>query len=136
MQITKQFRAEICHRLMEHPGQCKNLHGHSYLFEVTIEGGVWGKTGMVLDFKDLKQIIGNTLERWDHKTILHKEDPLLPVLEGMGIDCIPFCNHPTAENMAQQLAIIAQSRLGQFSKVVSIKVWETTTSYAEWRGTC
>jgi len=37
MRITKQYRTETAHRLMNYDGKCSHLHGHSYLWEVTAE---------------------------------------------------------------------------------------------------
>ena len=40
-------------------GKCNNPHGHghNYTLEVTVAGEVDSKTGMVLDIKDLKQLV-------------------------------------------------------------------------------
>ena len=38
MKIAKEFRWEMGHRLPEHFGLCKNIHGHSYKMIVEFEG--------------------------------------------------------------------------------------------------
>ena len=40
MRIGKLFKFEAAHRLPNHPGKCKNLHGHSYKLEVVVNGEV------------------------------------------------------------------------------------------------
>ena len=37
-QLTKQFRLEMAHALVGYDGLCNQIHGHSYLLEVTVEG--------------------------------------------------------------------------------------------------
>ena len=38
MKIAKEFNWEMGHRLPEHFGKCKNIHGHSYKMMVELEG--------------------------------------------------------------------------------------------------
>jgi len=40
MKIAKEFKWEMGHRLPEHFGQCKNIHGHSYKMLVEFEGEI------------------------------------------------------------------------------------------------
>ena len=47
--VTRCFTFEAAHQLPWHPGKCRNLHGHGYRLEVTVEGPV-NDDGMVLDF--------------------------------------------------------------------------------------
>ncbi|RMH06159.1 MAG: 6-pyruvoyl tetrahydropterin synthase [Nitrospirae bacterium] len=42
-------------------------HGHNYLLEVTLKGEVDAVTGMILNLYDLKQILTEFLEEFDHK---------------------------------------------------------------------
>lgn len=153
--VTKEFRAEIAHRLPDHPGACKFVHGHSYVFEVTVsrnhEDPVNKETGMVLDFKQLKEIMEAVIGPWDHSLILYRQDPLVErlgevVLEepvtvgealtapdlGIRLILVPFI--PTAENMANHIAVQIHQSLHPIRLFVeSVKVWETSTSFAEWR---
>ena len=53
---------EMAHVLKDYDGPCKNIHGHSYKLFVTVAGTPISdksspKTGMVMDFKDLKAIV-------------------------------------------------------------------------------
>lgn len=49
-------------------GKCAGTHGHNYVLEVTIAGEPAPETGMVMDLKALKDLIGETVvERFDHK---------------------------------------------------------------------
>lgn len=147
--VTKQYRAEIAHRLPNHPGKCKFLHGHEYLFEITVKASrnhlttdiqeVDEETGMVLDFKCLKSIIEEVVGPWDHSLILWAQDPLTYILADYckrddGINLILLSDIPTAENMAVEIACQMSAKLaGTYTQIQSVKVWETTTSFAEWR---
>lgn len=61
LRIMKRFRFEASHRLRFHEGACRNLHGHSYVLEVYVEGEEQTEgpaKGMVVDFKALKRAAG------------------------------------------------------------------------------
>jgi len=60
-------------------GKCNNPHGHghNYVLEVTIAGEPDPRTGMVLDLKELKEILQREiLDRMDHR-FLNYEVPEL-----------------------------------------------------------
>ncbi|HEY4512508.1 MAG TPA: 6-carboxytetrahydropterin synthase QueD [Candidatus Paceibacterota bacterium] len=69
--ITKRFNFEAAHQLPNHKGKCARLHGHSYLFEVTISGSIvtsGSSEGMVMDFAHLADIVEKEIiEKWDHQ---------------------------------------------------------------------
>ena len=48
-------------------GKCGSLHGHTYKIEVVIEGE--NKSGMIVDFAELKKSIKEALSFFDHKTL-------------------------------------------------------------------
>ncbi|MGZ4116332.1 MAG: 6-pyruvoyl trahydropterin synthase family protein, partial [Bacteroidia bacterium] len=61
IRVTKEFKFEMAHALLGHDGPCKNIHGHSYQLSVTLKGKPINdpsnpKTGMVVDFIDLKKL--------------------------------------------------------------------------------
>ena len=131
MEITKEFRAEIAHRLPNHPGRCANIHGHSYVFQVTVAGPL-DDDGMVLDFSVLKKHMEEIIDRWDHALLLFCDDPLLDVLRTVPMRIRRLGFIPTAENMARYIAgRLAGGKIPV--DVVAVKVWETATSFAEWR---
>lgn len=77
VRVTKQYRTETGHRLVNYEGKCAHLHGHSYLWEVTAEAPKLDERGMVVDFGDLKKAIKEAIEPLDHCMILSSEDPLV-----------------------------------------------------------
>lgn len=132
--VTKQITTETSHRIWNHSGACKNIHGHSYVFEVTIEGDVDSDTGMVCDFKSLKSIMQSTIGDWDHALILHNKDSFVWTIDTLGTKLIVVDWMPTAENMAADISrSISAHYRDTTDEVISVKVWETSTSCAEWK---
>jgi 6-pyruvoyltetrahydropterin/6-carboxytetrahydropterin synthase len=67
---VRRFRFEAAHRLPHHPGKCRELHGHSYLLEVTVERPVDATTGLAMDFADLKAIVRReVVDVLDHRYV-------------------------------------------------------------------
>jgi 6-pyruvoyltetrahydropterin/6-carboxytetrahydropterin synthase len=65
--VRRAFEFEAAHRLPEHPGKCRRLHGHSYRLVVAVEGRIDAATGMVIDFADLKRVVeSRVIDRLDH----------------------------------------------------------------------
>lgn len=118
--ITRRFSFDAAHYLPGHEGKCQNLHGHTYIFEVTvgrdslIEGG--SSEGMVIDFSDLKSIVNKlVVDPLDHQCL----NELLPY-------------RPTAENMANHFFEVMEPVLKGFDvDLVRVRLWESSDSYAE-----
>jgi 6-pyruvoyltetrahydropterin/6-carboxytetrahydropterin synthase len=110
--VTRCFTFEAAHQLPWHPGKCKNLHGHGYRLEVTVEGPV-GDDGMVLDFADVEAVVSReVIARYDH-TYLND-----------------FFENPTAELIAHDV----WKRLEAADlDVACIRLWETADSMVEVR---
>lgn len=125
---------EAAHRLPEHLGDCKNLHGHSYRVVLTIHGTVKSIDGMIIDFGTVKQLLKQVLGQLDHRVILRVDDPLCEVLRVFpaNIGLVLLNNTPTAENIAayifSQLYADLEDRLDSFRCVV--EVFETATNSA------
>lgn len=137
--ISKGHYISVAHRLMSHPGKCKNLHGHNYriVYHFTCDdySKVYNKTGMVMDFGDIKsKVIKEIEDAFDHKTILQDTDPLFEVLKQNGVSVIPFVFPPTAENMAASICSYVNSRILEECvgdiKCFLVEVWETENSRA------
>jgi 6-pyruvoyltetrahydropterin/6-carboxytetrahydropterin synthase len=140
---TKEMTFEAAHRLEEHDADCRYVHGHSYRLqvEVTRMSGTL-QDGMVVDFSDLKKAMKSVVDQYDHSLILDVNDPLHDVLQALNfqsrlretvfkIKSVPF--RPTAENMAYNFAKLIDEMLPEGTVIVSVKLWETANSFAEWR---
>jgi 6-pyruvoyltetrahydropterin/6-carboxytetrahydropterin synthase len=66
--LRREYRFEASHVLPRHPGKCRQLHGHSYRFIVTLRGPIEPVQGMVIDFGDLDAMVNeHVIERVDHR---------------------------------------------------------------------
>ncbi len=62
--ICKTFEVESGHLLSKHPGKCRFPHGHSRRIEVVLAADTLDERDMVCDFKALKQLAADFVERW------------------------------------------------------------------------
>ena len=111
------------HRLMDYQGKCRHLHGHNGRLEVTFRGSQVDSRGMVLDFGEIKRVLSRWVdESLDHRMILRRDDPAVPLLEQLGEPLLLMDSNPTAENMAR---LIFEFAAGQGLPVVGVRLWET-----------
>lgn len=126
--VTK--RLEFCygHRLLNYEGNCRYLHGHNAMVEIDIAADVLDHRNMVVDFSDVKRLVKAWVDReLDHRMILQKDDPLVPILQAQGEPLYLLDSNPTAERLAR--LILDQSRALGFN-VVAVRFWETPSSAA------
>ncbi|MGB5289061.1 MAG: 6-carboxytetrahydropterin synthase [Ignavibacteriaceae bacterium] len=132
MKIAKEFRWEMGHRLPEHFGQCKNIHGHSYKMLVEFEGDLDEK-GMIIDYYDVEKIINPIVEKLDHSFMVNKNDKtVLEFLEKMNSKKVVVEFQSTAENICNFiLGEVKKTNLPSNIKSIKVRVYETTHDYAE-----
>jgi 6-pyruvoyltetrahydropterin/6-carboxytetrahydropterin synthase len=132
MKIAKEFRWEMGHRLPEHFGKCKNIHGHSYKMIIELEGEV-GESGMVMDYYDVKKILGLVIEKLDHAFMVCKEDKeIISFLKKMKSKIVIVEFQSTVENICSYfLDEIKKISLPKNIKKVSVRIYETADDYAE-----
>ena len=83
---------------------------------------------MVLDFSDIKRAVSRWIdEHLDHRMILNRDDPIVPVLETLGEPMYLLDVNPTAENIARLIFDFARSK---GFPVVEVRLWETPCCYA------
>ncbi len=119
LSITGHFDA--AHAIREYPGECRNLHGHTWDVEVTVEGSELDEIGIVYDFKQLKADLGMVLGRYDHGYL--NEIPPFDVL------------NTTAENLARVIFDELAARVGEQVRVIAVSVWESPVAKITYRGT-
>lgn len=113
IKIESYFSA--AHYLRGYRGKCEELHGHNWKVEVTLEAKKPDKTGMVLDFKDLKAGLNQALEKLDHKCLNN-----LAYFKKV---------NPTSENIAQYIYNELKSEI---SRLKLVTVWENHNSCASY----
>lgn len=127
-------RIHFCygHRLLDYEGACAHPHGHNGLAEITLESDELDHRGMVVDFGDVKREIKAWIDdRMDHRMLVRKDDPLVEWLEEQGEPHWALDDNPTAEAIAR---LIHDHAAGQGYPVVEVRLWETPSSYATYRG--
>lgn len=132
MKIAKEFNWEMGHRLPEHFGKCKNIHGHSYKMLVEIEGELNDK-GMVMDYYDLRDVIDPIVEELDHSFMANEKDlPVVEFLEKMKSKRMIVDFDSTVENITTYfLNKIKNAKLPSNIKKLKVRVCETPDDYAE-----
>jgi len=114
------------HRLEHHAGLCYNLHGHNYVFEVTLAGNPDPMSGMVRDFSDVKRMLKEFLDPFDHAMILSSTDPARLVIPS-DMRLVLLSVSPTAENFAS----LVYNRLVDLGfSPVQVLVRETESGWA------
>jgi 6-pyruvoyltetrahydropterin/6-carboxytetrahydropterin synthase len=130
--VTREITFCYGHRLLEYDGKCRHLHGHNGRAEITLAGDALDRRGMVVDFGDVKRVVGRWIdEQLDHRMLLRHDDPVLPTLRAQGEPLFVMDVNPTAENIAK---LIFDYAAAQGLPVVEVKLWETESSYACYRG--
>ena len=130
--VTKQIHFCYGHRLLNYDGKCRWLHGHNGLVEITLAAEKLDERGMVYDFTIIKQVVQAWIdEHLDHKMILHRADPLVSTLQEHGDPPYLLDENPTAEAIAR---LIYEEAARQGFPVVEVRLWETPTSWAAYRG--
>jgi len=129
--ITKEVYFCYGHRLMNHPGKCRNLHGHSVKASISIKQETLNEQGMVCDFADVKDCVDGFInEILDHNFLLHKNDPIIPALLAQNEQFLAIDEHPTAEVLSK---MIYQHVKQQGFTVDQVVLWETASACACYR---
>jgi 6-pyruvoyltetrahydropterin/6-carboxytetrahydropterin synthase len=149
--IAKTFEVEYGHRLSKHPEKCRFPHGHSLRIEVVARGRRLDDNDMVCDYKALKMLVVDLVERLDHAMALNSQDPYREGLEKVGDRILLFDDQdPTTEVLARWLFDHIAARLAEDGCVETqsgaryevpdglelerVRVWETSKSWAEYVG--
>ena len=101
-------------------GKCNNPHGHghNYVLEVTVAGERDPVTGMVLDLKELKDILQREIiERMDHRFLNYE----VPELAGQ---------IPTCENIAQAIWRLLEPRIAP-GRLHRVRLYETPDLFVD-----
>ena len=131
--VTRRMHFSAAHRLHSDKlsdeeneqvyGLCNNPvgHGHNYDVEITVAGEPDPVTGMVIDLKELKDVVQRVIiDKMDHKHLNLQVDFMKDIV-------------PTAENIA---IAIWQQLDGQLpsGELYEIKLYETPRNIAVYRG--
>jgi 6-pyruvoyltetrahydropterin/6-carboxytetrahydropterin synthase len=144
--ITRRIEFDAGHRIPDHRSQCRNLHGHRYVLEVTVSGEVKNapgdpENGMVIDFGALKDILrAEVADPWDHAFLAFRGDAqvvellaAIPEHKTVLLDAIP-----TAENLAriaaERIAAALRAHYGDAVRLSHLRLYETPNCWADVSG--
>ena len=117
VRLSKTFRFEAAHSLPTFPEghKCRRLHGHSFRFDVIVEGEVEPARGYLIDYGEIKRAAEPIVKRLDH---YHLNE-------------IAGLENPTSEVLAKWIYDALKPSLPMLSAII---VHETCTSSCEYRG--
>tara|TARA_B100001094_G_C17968645_1_gene689156 strand:+ start:353 stop:742 length:390 start_codon:yes stop_codon:yes gene_type:complete len=113
--LTTFVEFSSAHILNGHDGACKRMHGHNWKVEVEVLGNKLDNIGMVIDFKEIRNMTNVVVDRLDHRFL-------------NDLDAFKEIN-PTAENIAEYIHSELTKLINDDNIIVkSIKLWETDKS--------
>jgi 6-pyruvoyltetrahydropterin/6-carboxytetrahydropterin synthase len=110
---------DAAHALVGYPGECRNLHGHTWDVEVVITGTKLDEVGIVYDFKTLKADLLKILDAYDHH-YLNEVPPFDAV-------------NATAENLARVIFGQLATSLPEGIALDEVSVWESPIAKLTYR---
>lgn len=119
MKVCKIFEWNAAHQLkLPYMSKCNNIHGHDYKIEIELEGGL-NEQGMIMDFSELKERVNKI--SFDHK-FLNEDLKYFKIYQ----------KNPTAEHLVNWIywQLVKMWKKNE-PKISRIRVWESSTSYAE-----
>ncbi len=146
--ICKTIEIENGHLLTKHPDKCRFPHGHTRKVEFVLEADELDENQMVCDFKIIRDVLGDWLDEFDHALCMNTADPAYEDFKARyGERVIGFDNQdPTTELLARTIFDHAQAALAAYAtrsdlryplaatvRLVRLRVWETSSSWAEYR---
>ncbi|KNE76316.1 6-carboxytetrahydropterin synthase Queuosine biosynthesis QueD, PTPS-I [Candidatus Burkholderia crenata] len=144
--ITRKLEFDAGHRIPDYRSQCRNLHGHRYVLEITLQGELVETEGapdrgMVMDFADVKALaMEHLVNKWDHAFIVYERDEVVrSFLEKMADHkTVVLDRIPTVENLAAEafriLSGVYNGHYGVDLKLKRVRLYETPNCWADVEG--
>lgn len=145
--ITKTLRFEMAHILSNYNGRCGNLHGHSYICNVTFSAenlGTVDEEGMIIDLNKVKEIANIVIDPMDHAFAYNENttDPYEKEVIELELKwnkrVVAFKTRTTAEEMSCYILtkineILEERGLYPKVKCSEIQLYETATGCANYK---
>ncbi len=145
--ITRKTNLDCGHRVMNEKMKCFNIHGHTYLTELTFSFENMEEIGYAIDFKEIKRVFVEFLQDYlDHGMILNpKDEKLIEITKDYGSKLWlmslngdgEYCN-PSVENIAKEvflsMAVIGSTLYGNSNtglKIHNVKIFETPNCWTD-----
>ena len=119
-ELTVERGFSSAHYLRNYKGKCENPQGHNYKVRITLCGSELDAAGLLLDFRDLKQVMRPVIDRIDHQ-MLNDLEPFTTI-------------NPSAENLARYFYQETNRQLSDMTsgrvRVKDCTIYETDTTTA------
>ncbi|MCX8124007.1 MAG: 6-carboxytetrahydropterin synthase QueD [Spirochaetes bacterium] len=124
--LTIEDYISAAHQLRGYKGKCENIHGHNWKVEVSVYGEKLNELGILIDFHDLKDMLKEVLQQFDHKNLNDVEE---------------FLNlNPSSELLSKIIYQKFDKMLKHYScthatkiNILSVTVWESATCRSTYR---
>jgi 6-pyruvoyltetrahydropterin/6-carboxytetrahydropterin synthase len=114
MELEVEFNFCCAHELPYYDGPCRHLHGHNYKLQVTVAGKPDPKSGMIIDFDELKVTVQkHAIDLVDHKNLND------------------FMDNPTAEHL---IVFLWDKLKARIPGLYQLRLWETAEYSVVYRG--
>lgn len=140
--MTRKGTFDAAHRVMNEKMKCFNIHGHTYLYELTFKFNSMDSIGYAVDFKEIKRVCCQFIDDFlDHGVIVNPDDTLFiktaEVLKSkiwqMSLNLDKYCN-PTAENIAKEIFLICENLFtgrGFGLQIQNVRLYETPNCFVD-----
>ncbi len=115
--LAKRFRFDAAHflPLLPEDHKCRRLHGHGFEVEVSVRGDAEPRTGWVIDYAALSQVVRSVLAPLDHSFL----------------NAVPGLENPTSEHLARWIWERLQPALPGLCRVT---IFETPSNRCDYEG--
>lgn len=143
--ISRKGNFDSAHRVMNEKMKCFNLHGHTYIFELTFSFESIAQIGYAIDFKEIKRVACQWIDdALDHGVICNPKDELV-IETARQLDSkrwlmslngeYEYCN-PTVENIAKEIFLAMEILFfdgynESGLKIHHIKLYETPNCWTD-----
>ncbi len=137
--LKNEIQFDTAHYLSGYEGKCSNIHGHRYRMVVELASETLHQSGqqrgMVADFGDVKALLKQITDQYDHKLLIEDNEDGRAVAEKLAqlpnqfaVMLVPY--RPTAEEMSR--AFYQQIKAAGFP-VYSVEIFETPVNSCVYR---
>ena len=141
--ISRKGNFDSGHRVMNEFMKCYNIHGHTYLYELTFSFENMEEIGYAIDFKEIKRVGCQWIDDiLDHGMILNPQDTKLIettkeygsklwLMSLNGKDA--YCN-PSVENIAKEVFLAMMVLFQSYTKTLRIHkvtIYETPNCWTQ-----
>ena len=109
--VMKEKKMSAAHQLPYHDGKCKNLHGHTFVVQVYVQGHPQEvkvdnpESGMVVDFKVIGEFLNKVDEElMDHK-LLNDSIDIYPTCERLCLYLLDYAKEHLTPNLPEQVRL-------------------------------